>query len=129
MLATGAARQEHDAITTRYGHDLSACSHGELFLTLLRSRLTAPGLYLLDEPETPLSPTNQIALLALLLEAANRGSQVIAATHSPILMALPGANILDFDQRPPALIAWEDVEHVGITKAFLNNPDTFLRHL
>lgn len=129
MLATGAARQEHAAITARYGEDLFACSHGELFLRLLRSRLTAPGLYLLDEPETPLSPTNQIALLALLLDAAKRGSQVIAATHSPILMALPGASILDFDQHPPAPIAWEDVEHVRVTKAFLNNPETFLRHL
>jgi predicted ATPase len=129
MLATGAVRQQHNAITERYGNDPFARSHGELFLTLLQSRLENPGLCLLDEPETPLSPTNQIALLAMLLEAAKRGSQVIAATHSPILMALPGARIYDFDQRPPAPIAWEDVEHVAITKSFLNNPDKFLRHL
>ena len=129
MLATGAARAQHTALTDRYGDDPFAQSHGELFLALLRSRLTAPGLYLLDEPETPLSPANQIALLALLLEAANNGSQIIAATHSPILMALPGATILDFDQHPPAAIAWEDVEHVSITRAFLSNPEAFLRHL
>ena len=129
MLATGTARAQHAALTERYGEDPFAQSHGELFLTLLRSRLTAPGLYLLDEPETPLSPTNQIALLALLLDAANNGSQIIAATHSPILMALPGATILDFDQHPPTPIDWEDVEHVSITKAFLGNPDAFLRHL
>jgi predicted ATPase len=96
---------------------------------LLRNRLTAPGLYLLDEPETPLSPTNQIALLALLLDAANQGSQIIVATHSPILMALPGATILDFDQHPPTPVAWSEVEHVSVTKAFLSNPDAFLRHL
>ena len=129
QLATGAARAQHAALTERYGNDPFAQSHGELFLALLRSRLTAPGLYLLDEPETPLSPANQIALLALLLDAARNGSQIIAATHSPILMALPDATIVDFDQRPPQPIAWEDVEHVAITKAFLSNPDTFLRHL
>jgi predicted ATPase len=129
ILATGAARQEHAALTARYGEDPFAHSHGELFLMLLRSRLTAPGLYLLDEPETPLSPTNQIALLAMLKDAAEAGSQIIVATHSPILMALPGATILDFDQHPPAVVAWEDVEHVSITKAFLSNPEAFLRHL
>jgi predicted ATPase len=129
MLATGAARQQHAALTDRYGEDPFARSHGELFLTLLSSRLTAPGLYLLDEPETPLSPTNQIALLALLQDTAKGGSQIIAATHSPILMALPGATILNFDQHPPAAIDWEDTEHVSITKAFLSNPETFLRHL
>ena len=129
MLATGAARQEHQALTDRYGENPFAHSHGELFLALLRSRLTAPGLYLLDEPETPLSPANQIALLALLADAADNGSQIIAATHSPILMALPGATILDFDQHPPAPVDWQDVEHVSITRAFLNNPEAFLRHL
>jgi predicted ATPase len=72
-LATGAARSQHTALTARYGDDPFASSHGELFLMLLRERLTAPGLYLLDEPETPLSPTNQIALLAMLLDAAKRG--------------------------------------------------------
>ena len=129
ILATGAARQEHAALTERYGENPFGRSHGELFLSLLRSRLTAPGLYLLDEPETPLSPTNQIALLALLMDAAQRGSQIIVATHSPIVMALPGARILDFDQHPPSPVEWEDVDHVSITKAFLSNPRAFLRHL
>ena len=128
-LATGAASAQHAALTSRYGDNPFAHSHGELFLMLLRNRITAPGLYLLDEPETPLSPTNQIALLALLLDAANQGSQIIVATHSPILMALPGATILDFDQHPPTPVAWNDVEHVSITKAFLSNPEAFLRHL
>ena len=128
-LATGSARSQHAALTARYGEQPFANSHGELFLMLLRERLTAPGLYLLDEPETPLSPTNQIALLALILDAVERGSQFIIATHSPMLMALPGATILDFDQQPPAVVAWEDVDHVSITKAFLANPEAFLRHL
>jgi predicted ATPase len=128
-LATGATRAQVEALKARYGEDPFACSHGELFLTLLKERITAPGLYLMDEPETPLSPVNQIALLALLRDAAERGSQFIIATHSPILMALPGARLLDFDQHPPVEVAWEDVEHVSLTRAFLNNPESFLRHL
>ncbi len=127
--ATGMARAQHEAIAARYGHDPFARSHGELFLELFRQRLTAPGLYLMDEPETPLSPVNQLALLGLMMDKVEEGSQFIVATHSPILMALPGATILNFDEAPPQPIAWDDVEHVAITKAFLNNPESFLRHL
>ena len=127
--AEGMARAQADAITQRYGEDPFARSHGELFFTLFRARITAPGLYLMDEPEAPLSPTNQIALLALMLEAVASGSQFIVATHSPILMALPDATLLDFNVSPPAIIDWEDTEHVGITRAFLNNPASFLRHM
>ncbi len=127
--ATGMARAQHEAVTARYGEDPFARSHGELFLELFRQRLTAPGLYLMDEPETPLSPSNQVALLSLVMDKAAAGSQFIIATHSPILMALPGATILDFDQAPPAAVDWDDVEHVALTRAFLNNPASFLRHL
>jgi predicted ATPase len=127
--ATGMARAQHEAIAARYGEDPFARSHGELFLELFRQRLTAPGLYLMDEPETPLSPINQLALLGLIMDKVEEGSQFIVATHSPILMALPGATILDFDQTPPQPVAWEDVEHVAVTKAFLNSPESFLRHL
>ena len=127
--ATGMARAQHEAIAARYGEDPFARSHGELFLELFRQRLTAPGLYLMDKPETPLSPINQLALLGLIMDKVEDGSQFIIATHSPILMALPGATILDFDQTPPQPVAWDDVEHVAVTKAFLNNPESFLRHL
>lgn len=127
--ATGMARAQHAAITARYGDDPFARSHGELFLELFRQRLTAPGLYLMDEPETPLSPSSQLALLGLVMDKAEAGSQFVIATHSPILMALPGATILDFDQAPPAPVAWEELEHVALTRAFLNNPESFLRHL
>jgi predicted ATPase len=127
--ATSMARAQHEAIAARYGDDPFARSHGELFLELFRQRLTAPGLYLMDEPETPLSPINQLALMALIMDKVEDGSQFIVATHSPILMALPGATILDFDQAPPQPIAWDEVDHVAVTKAFLNNPETFLRRL
>jgi predicted ATPase len=127
--AEGMARAQAAALANRYGADPFARSHGEIFLALFQSRITAPGLYLLDEPEAPLSPTNQIALLALLQSAMREGSQFIIATHSPILMALPGAVLLDFNARPPAPIAWADTEHVAVTRAFLANPERFLRHL
>jgi predicted ATPase len=127
--AEGMARAQAAALTARYGENPFARSHGELFLALFQARITAPGLYLMDEPEAPLSPGNQIALLAIIEEAVRRGSQFVVATHSPILMALPGATLLDFNRSPPGPVAWDDVEHVAITRAFLNNPARFLRHL
>ena len=127
--AVGTARAQAHALAERYGEDPFAQSHGELFLALFRARLTGPGLYLLDEPEMPLSPTNQLALLAMIQDAAAAGAQFLIATHSPILMALPGATILDMDTSPPAPVEWEDVEHVALTRAFLNDPESFLRRL
>jgi len=127
--AEGMARGQAAALTERYGENPFARSHGELFLALFDARITAPGLYLLDEPEAPLSPSNQITLLAMIRRAIADGSQFIVATHSPILMALPDAALLDFNQKPPAPIDWRDTEHVSITRAFLANPGAFLRHL
>jgi predicted ATPase len=83
----------------------------------------------LDEPETPLSPSRVLALLALLKDRAAMGCQFIVATHSPILMAVPDSQILLFEEGTVQPIAYEDVEHVRITKAFLSDPERFLRHL
>jgi predicted ATPase len=83
----------------------------------------------MDEPETPLAPDNQLALLTLINDAVAAGSQFVIATHSPILLALPGARILNFDQQPPVATAWNDLDHVNFTRAFLNHPERFLRHL
>lgn len=127
--AVGMARAQVRAFAERYGEDPFARSHGELFLALFQARLTAPGLYLLDEPQGPLSPTNQIALIAMIRDAVSEGSQFLIATHSPILMALRGAVILDMDVSPPRPIAWDDVEHVAITRAFLSHPDSYLSRL
>lgn len=109
------------------GFDLR--SHGEAFLDLFASRVHAAGLYILDEPEAPLSPVRQLALLALVMEAARDGAQFIIATHSPILMALPGATILHLDERGYTPAAWDTLEHVTLTRQFLNDPESFLRHL
>lgn len=128
QLAMGAVRGQRNALESRYGENPDARSHGEWFLHMLRERLHPNGLYLLDEPETPLSPIHQLSLLAIIKDLAEQGCQFIIATHSPILMALPGATLLNFelDIRP---VAWEDAEHVALTRAFLNDPESFLRRL
>jgi predicted ATPase len=113
----------------RYGVDLDANSHGESFLRLFRSRFVPGGLYLLDEPEAPLSPQSQLGLIAMLKEMVGERSQFIIATHSPILLAFPDATIYTFDQQPPRRVAFEDLEHVRLTRDFLNAPETFLRRL
>jgi predicted ATPase len=112
----------------RYMAHYDARSHGESFLDLFTDRVYPGGLYLLDEPETPLSPQRQIALLGLIIDAAREGAQFIIATHSPILLACPGARILSFDTTPLSDMTYEELEHVRVTRDFLNYPERFLRH-
>lgn len=112
-----------------YGQGLDARSHGESFFDLFQSRFRPNSLYLLDEPETPLSPLKQLSFISMIKEMVNQNAQFIIATHSPILMAIPGADIYSFDQSPPLKVNYEDVEHVQLTKSFLDNPDSYLRHL
>lgn len=116
-------------LENRYGEDLDANSHGESFLKLFESRFVPNGLYLLDEPEAPLSPTRQLAFLVMLKEMVRQKSQFIIATHSPMILAFPEATILSFDNNSISLAQYDDLEHVRLTKAFLNNPEQYLRHL
>lgn len=127
--AHGYIAAQRRALVTRYGADPDARSHGETFLALLGARLVPAGLYFLDEPETPLSPVRVIGLLAMLFDAAATGSQFIIATHSPILMALPGATLLEFADGEIRSVAYDDLEHVRVTRDFLNAPQRYLRHL
>jgi predicted ATPase len=127
-LAAGPVRASLGDMERRYGRDPDARSHGQAFLNLFQGRFVPDGLYLLDEPEAPLSPQNQLGLLALLLEWADR-AQFIIATHSPMLLAFPGAAIYSFDHVPIAPVRYEDLEHVALTRAFLNDPSAFLRRL
>jgi predicted ATPase len=133
VAAKGLARlpyqRESSEIQRRYGEGLDSRSHGESFLALFQERFVPAGLYLLDEPEVPLSPLRQIGLLALLKEMIAQDGQFIIATHSPILMAFPGALILDFDQLPIKSVDYASLEHVNLTRDFLNNPESFIRHL
>ncbi|MGH2533499.1 MAG: AAA family ATPase [Thermomicrobiales bacterium] len=122
--------RELGGIRERYGEGLDARSHGESFLALFQSRFVPDGLYLLDEPEAPLSPTRQLSLIAMMKTmVAEEGAQFVIATHSPILMSFPGAAILSFDGGAIQEVPYRDVEHVTVTRQFLNDPDSFLRHL
>lgn len=128
-LAMGSVRGQKNQLSSRYGENPDARSHGEWFINLIKERIHRAGLYLLDEPETPLSPVHQLTVLSLLKKMVNQGAQFIIATHSPILMALPDAEIYTLDNIKIENIAWNDVEHVAITKAFLADPEAYLRHL
>ena len=128
-LAQGPARSSLADMEKRYGADLDANSHGQAFFQLFRNRFVPGGLYLLDEPETPLSPLSQLAFIAMLRDMVEQEAQFIVATHSPILLAMPGARILDFDTQPVRWAAYEELEHVKLTREFLANPERFLRRL
>lgn len=121
---------ELHALQEKYSGDLDNYSHGESFFTFFKARFVPGGLYLLDEPEAPLSPLRQLGFLSMLREMVEQHqAQFIIATHSPILMAFPDAVILSFDQSPAQAVAYDDLEHVTLTRAFLNNPASFLQHL
>lgn len=129
MLAVGAMKGQKEALKRKYGDDLHHLSHGESFLQVFQERFVPGGLYILDEPEAPLSPTRQLTLLSMIKRMVDDGGQFIIATHSPILMAYPEAQIYSFDGSSPHEVAYNDTEHVSLTRSFLNNPETFLRHL
>jgi predicted ATPase len=108
---------------------LNARSHGESFLAFAESRRYERGLWLLDEPEAALSFRSCFALLYLLGDAVAAGSQVIMATHSPLLAAFPGAAILELGDGPPRRSDWDQLDLVRDWQDFLANPTTWLRHL
>ncbi|MBT5876003.1 MAG: AAA family ATPase [Candidatus Latescibacteria bacterium] len=127
--AAAVVRAQRMQMEHRYGAEPDARSHGESFLHVLEERIVPSGLYLLDEPETPLSPMRQLALISLIKHMVKQDCQFIIATHSPILMAFPQARILLFENDVVRQIEYDEIEHVSITRAFLNNPEQILRHL
>ena len=104
-------------------------SHGESFLNLLRTRFDAPGFYLMDEPEAALSFQSCLGLVALLHDLATGGSQVVVATHSPLLASLPGATILQLDDDGLSKVSWDELELVRSWRTFLAEPNLYLRPL
>lgn len=104
-------------------------SHGESFLALAQAQLSPDGLYLFDEPEAALSPQRQLALLTEIYSFAKRGSQFIIATHSPILLGLPGAQILSFDDSGVHPCEYEETESYKVTELFINNKERLLENL
>ena len=108
------------------GKSLVAQSHGQSILSFFKSRYKIKGLYLLDEPETALSPKSQLELLKLLQETSAQGhAQFIIATHSPILMACPGSVIYSFDDTPVKRVLYEETEHYTLYKDFMANPGRY----
>jgi predicted ATPase len=107
-------------------HELS---HGESFLAVLETRFDGGGLYCLDEPEAALSFSSTLALIAVLQRVVAAKGQVLCATHSPVLAAMPGARILEVGDWGLRETTWEDLELVGHWKRFLDAPQAYLRHL
>ena len=105
-------------------------SHGESFLSLIRTRFREAGLWVLDEPESALSFTGCMALLSHLTDLlADDRNQVLLSTHSPLLAALPGATIVEVGEWGLRRSAWEDLDLVRLWRSFFDGPDRFLRHL
>lgn len=111
------------------GRELLKQSHGESFLSAFNHQFRE-GLFILDEPEAALSPQRQLSLLAILHDMQKeRKSQFIIATHSPILLAYPNADIFLLDEEGITSVKYEETEHYQITKSFLNDPDKFFEVL
>lgn len=114
----------------RYGgRSLHTLSHGEAFLAMMQNRFSE-DLFLLDEPESALSPQRQLALLAIISDWTRHGrAQFIIATHSPILLTFPGATIVSFDEPSLPRITLQDTSHYQITHGILTSPESYWQHL
>lgn len=116
-------------IRKQYGENMQAFSHGEAYLKILQTRIDGKGIYILDEPEAALSPLKQLALMAFVLEVLKENNtQFVIATHSPVLMGIPGATLYEILEDGMKETAYQDTDHYRITKNFLDNPDFYLRH-
>lgn len=102
-------------------------SHGQSFLALAANRFGANGLYVLDEPEAALSATGALALLSVVVRAAGAGAQFVIATHSPILLACPGARVYELDDEGLGERPYDELEAVRVTRGFLEAPERYLR--
>ena len=114
----------------RYGgRSLHEMSHGEAFLSIMQNRFDR-GLYFLDEPEAALSPQRQLTLLALIYHLVHhKKCQFFIATHSPILLTFPDADIISFDEERLQHVELDDTSHYQVTKGILNNPKMYWKHL
>jgi predicted ATPase len=108
---------------------LHEVSHGESFLELIQDRFEGPGLFVMDEPESALSFHGQLQLLRLMHDSIAAGSQFVLATHSPVLMAFPGATIYLLDDTGTHRVKYDDLQVVQLWRSFLSQPDQFLRYL
>ena len=111
------------------GRSLHEQSHGESFLAVMINRFGPDGLYLLDEPEAALSTQNCLTALRRIHELVQDGSQLIIATHSPIILAYPEATIYHCSERGLEPVGYEEAEPVRLTQSFLEARDRFLTEL
>ena len=111
------------------GVSLHNQSHGESFLSIVQKRFFGKGLYILDEPEAALSPMRILTLMAEINELLKKDSQFIIATHSPILITFPGAEIFEFSKDGINKVNYAETEHYIVTKSFLDNPTKMLHYL
>jgi predicted ATPase len=111
------------------GVSLHNQSHGESFLSIVQNRFFGNGLYILDEPEAALSPNRLLSLIVEINSLIKKDSQFIIATHSPILMTFPNAQILEFSQDGIKSVKYQDTEHFRLTKNFLESPEKMLYYL
>lgn len=111
------------------GRSLHEQSHGESFLSLFNNQFEN-GIYILDEPEAALSPARILAFMAVINQLEKSGrAQFLIATHSPMLICYPGSTIYQFDENGVGETTYENTEHFILTKSFLDNPQSYLRHL
>jgi predicted ATPase len=125
-LATAVERSRMQDVFQQPLHEQS---HGESFLDIAVNRLGPRGFYVFDEPEAALSVNGQLALMRRMHELVEARSQFVVATHSPILLGYPGATILELSDEGIRKVAFDDAPQVELTRAFLDNPQRFLRHL
>ncbi len=111
------------------GVSLHRQSHGESFLSIVQNRFFGGGIYILDEPEAALSPNRILTLMSEMNELIKKDSQFIIATHSPLLMAFPNAQILEFSKEGIKSVSYKETEHYKITKSFLDDPEKMLHYL
>jgi Predicted ATPase len=111
------------------GKSLHRQSHGESFLSLVQNRFGSNGLYLLDEPEAALSPSKLMTLMVEINALIKENCQFIIATHSPMLMTFPKAQIYEFSENGIASVDYRETEHYRITREYLENPERMLRYL
>ena len=129
-LARMAYARELRAMKEQYGEGgLAAASHGESYLQLFQARFRPGGLYLLDEPEAPLAPLRQLAFLKLIQDSLAADAQFVIATHSPILLAYPGAVILSCDGDQLQEVSYDDLAAIQQLRDFLQAPAQYLAHL
>jgi len=125
LLAKGMAQGQYNALKQRYGN-LQQQSHGQAFFKIFQSRIVAHGLYLIDEPETSLSPIRQMAFLKLINDYIKKDCQFIIATHSPIILAYPEACIYDLDYFPIESVKYDDTSPVTTMNNFFRSPQKML---